>query len=643
MKRVTAFFLFIVFVISIFSGCGLPFVLNTGKTTEPRETLSDRDEEAVSLVEDLIIESDSISDALLVLIDDQIEASEKMVREYTEATLSGLPYDGTAYNDQIETVRTTVEALSEDVKGFQQELSDIKKPKAKEAVMVYDAAEVYFNRLQDCLADLLAVVTLYIEQTEAVMPLYNYDVALYGDDVGWMVSEFYGAIDDTINNLKAIESCPPYMEESYQIYIEKSSVYLKMAEEWYYGVMLNDPLRVMSGNQLLMRQTIDVSRYEGELFALFDLQYIKVGERLEGSILTLNNEIQDNCTKLIMAKKELPEIAFSYLDKDPQVNVDFSCADAIYPSLYASMNSIINLTATTDQGEVDLLVTAKIPGFTQEYRQTVTVNEQVTKLLIKPALSTEVLDLESARDAQLHLSVRDVDTDKSIVEETRTIQLMSVYDFMLTDDEFGVTSRDNVLAWLTPESESILNLRRNAITWAENYTDGLINSLVGYQDYGVFDDPALNTVMQIVAIQGAISDMGVRYNMGPFSLSEGVNQRVLLPDRVLSSGSGICIETAILFATAIQSTDMHAMIVFIPGHAQVAVETGYETGQYFLVETTLLPFYGSEDEINALVTEMTSDEWQMYLADPYGDGSGEAYVVDCDLVHTLGIKAIGYK
>lgn len=643
MRRIAALLLAVIMVLSVISGCGLPIELNTGKTTEPRETLSDRDEEAVSLVEDLIIESDSVSDSLLALIDDQIEASEKMVREYTEATLSGLPYDGTEYNNQVEIVRTTVESLSEDVQGFQKELADIKKPKAEEAAMVYDAAEVYFDRLQDCLSDLLAVVTLYIDQTEAVTPLYNYDATIYGDDVEWMVSDFYGAIDDTINNLKAIESCPAYMEESYQIYIEKTSVFLKMAEEWYYGVVLNDPLRIASGNQLLMRQTIDVAMYEGELFALFDLQYIKVGERLKGSILTLNNEIQDNCTNLIMAKKELPEITFSYIENDPQVNVEFTCADTIYPGLYSSMNSVINLTATTDQGETELLVTAQIPGFTQEYRQTVTVNEQVTKLLIKPAISTEIPDLESAKDAQLHLSVRDMDTDQSLVEETRTIQLMSVYDFMLSDDEFGVTSRDNVLAWLTPESEMILGLRRNAITWAENYSDGLINSLVGYQDYGVFDDPALNTVMQIVAIQGAISDMGVRYNMGPFSLSEGVNQRVLLPDRVLSSGSGICIETAILFATAIQSTDMHAMIVFIPGHAQVAVETGYETGQYFLVETTLLPFYGSESEINALITEMTSDEWQMYLADPYGDGSGEAYVVDCDLVHTLGIKAIGYK
>jgi hypothetical protein len=131
--------------------------------------------------------------------------------------------------------------------------------------------------------------------------------------------------------------------------------------------------------------------------------------------------------------------------------------------------------------------------------------------------------------------------------------------------------------------------------------------------------------------------------MGAYSLSEGVNQRVLLPDDVLSSGSGICIETSILFATAIQSADMHCMIIFSPGHAQVAVETGYGTGSYFLVETTLLPFYGTDEEMTSLITEYTSEEWAAFLLDPWGDGSGAAYVVDCDLLQTLGIRAISYS
>lgn len=641
MKKATALFLVVIMVSSILSGCELP-IGRSGETTA-RVTLADRDTEVLSTVEDLIGRSESVSDDLLELIDAQVEASGIFVKEYAQSVQNGTDYDYTSFNARIETNRTTVETLIEEIDGLLEELSDTPTPKADQVTLIEDAAEVYLGKMRLCLSDLLAVVTLYIDQTAATAPVFAFDDTAYGDDVMLMIEDLYTAIDQTIANFKAIDSCPSYMRESLDIYIEKMGVYSKMLEEWYDGLLLNDPLRIASGNQLLERQNVDVVKFEVELFELFDLQYIKVKERLEGNILTLRDEIIEQSEALQKAKRKLPEVNFTYLSDDPEISVEYTYSQTIYPSLYSSMYSIVNLTATADHGETEVMVSAEIEGLTQKYQQKITVNEQVTKLLIKPALLIENLDLESAKDAQLRLSVIDLDNDRTILEETKTISLMSVYDFLLHDDEFGMTSRDNVLAWLTPESESILNLRREAITWVDTWSEGQINSLIGYQDYGLFDDPSINTAIQIVAIQGAISSLGVRYNMGSFSMSEGINQRVLLPDKVLSSGSGICIETAILFASAIQSTDMHAMVIFLPGHAQVAVETGYRSGQYFLVETTLLPFSGSDAEIEQLITEYDSEQWEQYLADPWGDGSGPAYVVDCDLVHTLGYKAIGYK
>lgn len=306
------------------------------------------------------------------------------------------------------------------------------------------------------------------------------------------------------------------------------------------------------------------------------------------------------------------------------------------------MDSVINFTASTNYGNVNALIKVEIPGLTQVYEQKVEFSHQVSKFLIKPALLTKDLDLSSARETQIIFSVVNEDNGKTIIQESHPVNVQSVYDFALTDDEFGVVSRDNVLSWLTPESEGILELRRNAVTWLEESTDGKANALVGYQDYGLFEDVESNTVLQIVAIQAAISETGVRYNNGAFSLTSETNQRVLLPDAVLESKSGICIETAILFASAIQSAGMHPMIIFLPGHAQVAVETWEGSGQYFLVETTLLPFTGTDEENSLLVTYLTNEEWMSYLEDPYGDGSGGCYVVDCDLVLTLGMQGIAY-
>lgn len=633
MKKITAMILSLTLILGIVSGCIKP----------KAPALTEEDIKSVAAVKKAVKSSKDIASDLSDLVDKQIDDSAAFVKGYSDATMAGLDYDATAFVNQVSENRDSVADSVDEVKKLMKDVGKIKKSETDEVTMTVDAAEEYFERLLSCLSDLDSIMTFYLDENKAMDPVLYYNVDDYGDDSLAMIDGLYVALDDTITNFKALTSCPEYMQESFDIYIDKVAIYLKMLESWYYGISLADPLREQSGYQLYDRQNIEVLKYEVELYELIDLQYEKVGERLSGSIRTLQDEILKNCDVLDKADEEMPDIDYIYLDAEPEVTIDYQTVDTIYPSLYGAMDYVIDLTATAENGEVEVLVTAGIQGFTQEYQQKATVTEQVTKLLIKPVILTEQLDLGSAKDALLNFSVTESESGKVLIQESITINLMSIYDFMLSNDEFGRVSRENVLAWMTPESEGILELRRNAISWLDTWSGGSINSLIGYQDYGLFDDPALNTYIQIVGIQAAISEMGVRYNMGAYSLSEGVNQRVLLPDDVLSSKSGICIETSILFATAIQSADMHSMIIFSPGHAQVAVETGYGSGSYYLVETTMLPFYGTDEEMTSLITEYTSEEWAAFLEDPWGDGSGAAYVVDCDLLQTLGIRAISYN
>ncbi len=343
-----------------------------------------------------------------------------------------------------------------------------------------------------------------------------------------------------------------------------------------------------------------------------------------------------------LSDDDLPEVTYSYLTDEKNIEVDFAVADTVYPNLYSTMDSIVNLTATSEGGETQAMVRVEIPGFTQPYEQKVLLSEQITKLYIKPALLTGDLDLSSSKDAQLNISVTDIDTGKVYTQETRQVKLMSVYDFCLSDDEFGDYNRYDLLAWLTPESEGILKLRRLAISWLEAYTDGAMNSLPGYQMTCFSgDEYYLNVIYQVLGIQAAMSESGLRYNMGSFSMTEGANQRILLPDDSLKSESGVCIETAIIMASAIQSANMHAMIILPPGHAQVAIEDWNNSGDYWLLETTSLPFTGSSSDIDSFLLYLDSDEWLSYLADPWGDGSGACFVLDCDMAAPLGI--IGFN
>lgn len=114
------------------------------------------------------------------------------------------------------------------------------------------------------------------------------------------------------------------------------------------------------------------------------------------------------------------------------------------------------------------------------------------------------------------LRVENTITGEAIIQETKNIELHSVYDYKNYSDEFGIIQNDNILAWMTPETDGILQVRRNAVSWLEQNFGTEYGMLPGYQPaYGFTSDQgAYITYYQVAAIQSAISNMGVRYNMG---------------------------------------------------------------------------------------------------------------------------------
>ncbi|MEL7609025.1 MAG: zinc-ribbon domain-containing protein [Bacillota bacterium] len=334
----------------------------------------------------------------------------------------------------------------------------------------------------------------------------------------------------------------------------------------------------------------------------------------------------------------LPEAQYTYLNAESEPEISFEVEETIFPSLYRSLDAIVTFIGTNEVGTRDVVIHAEIPGFTQVYEQKVQLSSQIMKIAIHPPLLTGELNLNTEKDAQLVFTVKDSQSGEMLVQESRTIRLMSKYDVVWWTPELLDSNNDNILAWMTPESEGVLEIKREAVDYMSYITDGVANAIVGYQDYGIWDDPTMNTWLQAVAIQGAMSDIAmIRYNNAAFSISSEAQQRVMLPDDVMRSQSGICIETALLMASALQSAGMHPMLVFPPGHAQVAVEAWPGTGEYFLIETTYLPMPMDSDGYWTAVQYLTQDEWFGYLD---GTGSytlGECYVLDCDLGKKLNI------
>lgn len=323
-----------------------------------------------------------------------------------------------------------------------------------------------------------------------------------------------------------------------------------------------------------------------------------------------------------------------------QVSCDYVSPEYIIPANYRSLESIVFMQCSADQGSTDLMVEVEIPGFTQKYQQKITVNRSETELRIHPPLlDGAAKSLSSSKDAQLNVSVTDLNSGKIIVQDTKPIKLYSRYDMQWVGDD-GTPFDENILAWVTPESEDIRTLLRKSADSCNTLTQGKLDAIVGYQEAVSGWTKEQMTYVQAYCIMHTLAKQdAVRYIASPFSSTDSTLQRIATPSEVIKSKAGLCVETAVTIASALEAQDMHAFLILLPGHCQVAVETWKNSGEYLLIETTALTSaasaYSQSDFDNVIkLTPRTKDEWKAYLAQ---DG---VTAIDCDLAEQLHIQAI---
>ena len=338
----------------------------------------------------------------------------------------------------------------------------------------------------------------------------------------------------------------------------------------------------------------------------------------------------------------LPEISYSYLEDVSEIYIDYKMAEDIYPLMYNRLDSIMEFSACTSGGEKEIEISVEIPGFTQKYEKKFKINEQITQFYIHPALLLGDLNLDSGKEAQVNISVTDTKTGEIIVKDTPSVYLKSMHDIPtgLVSTGWGYNAYDNFLAAMTPEDKAIDVLIRKAademkIITTEMYgEENSSDSMKGYQSYG-YEDEGYGTLYQVMALQLAMSDLGVKYIQSNYSSSKTdvFLQRMKLPSDVLESQSGLCVETSVYIASALQELDMNAFLIMPPGHCQVAVEAWPETGVYILLETTALPVDTTTIWNNVGI--LKEDKLENYITNYNGQGQG-CYVLDCGMAQTLG-------
>ena len=137
---------------------------------------------------------------------------------------------------------------------------------------------------------------------------------------------------------------------------------------------------------------------------------------------------------------------------------------------------------------------------------------------------------------------------------------------------------------------------------AADYTG---SGIVGNGYSGVPNDEKGYVWDRLQAIWRAEEDYDLIYISTPLAFGkEDWSQRIRTPYEVIDQSSGNCIETACLFASAVEALKLEAAIIYIPGHAYVAVRIDEENADYYFIETTLIGRAGFEEAV-----EMGAQEW----------------------------------
>lgn len=547
---------------------------------------------------------------------------------------------GTLLNDASMDDETQVQATAMQLQTFRDELKPIL---SAETATGSAAITTQYGKTEkscaakadDVIAELQGIMDYVAALTEAASRL--------GSASDADVTKLQEAIASTSEAMKSIT--PPsflqYMHAGLKDAINK------LGEDLQYllqSAQINDPLRMNAGTyqiSVIERQT---SKLMEEASKALDRRKSKIESDIGNTqtlLETMRAWVESNSTALqkntqgSAAKVPLTALPAALTDElqITKINCTYEAQETIIPANYRSLDYIVYLSAWSDNGTADILVSVEIPDITQKYEQKVTLGRAETQLKIHPPLlEGAAKTLNSSKDAQINITVTDISTGKPVLQETKPLKILSRFDMQWSADD-GTPYYENILAWVTPEATEVKELLRDAADSINTITAGQITFIGGYQSVSGFENYQVSGNQAAAVMNALAGARDVKYVATPFSSSGTAMQRVATPSEVINQRSGLCIETAVTVASALQATNMHAVLLILPTHAQVALETWQGSGDYILIETTALDDAktGNYDNVIALLTK---DQWTSYLQEK------QATVIDCDLAQTLGIQSI---
>ena len=253
-------------------------------------------------------------------------------------------------------------------------------------------------------------------------------------------------------------------------------------------------------------------------------------------------------------------------------------------SFYSNLSSLLTVhyrSATPQQ----ITLSVEIPGFSQEQPVALAATPGWKDQSFHPPMLPGMIDALATlpyRDSQVVLRLRNA-SGKSC-EDSKPLRLLSSRAMSWLDPERH-DNADFLAGWVTPQDPAIRQLLARATQRLQNNPTLYpgTSAMVGYE--GTSQD----VINQVNAIYDTLEqDYHLHYSSISIQYGQPALQNILLPKDVLQSGLGICVETTITMAAAIESLNMRPFIYIIPGHAFLGVALGPNGNERRFWETTLL-------------------------------------------------------
>jgi len=249
----------------------------------------------------------------------------------------------------------------------------------------------------------------------------------------------------------------------------------------------------------------------------------------------------------------------------------------IYTAFYSNQPSLLSVRYRSSPPAL-LRIVVDVPQLTGEEGVEVQGAPSFQAQAFRPPLlgagALDALVGPRQRAGRIHLRVQAGDgavlCDTSAPVTLFSRQVMRWYDRLDGDNS------SYLAGWVTPQADVIRDLAGQAAAWIEQHPADYphTGSLHGYDAGGAAADDVRD---QVDALFDTLQDVyHLHYAQDNVPYNADASQLIQLPSDILSSAAptGMCVETTVILASAIERLGMRPFVVIVPGHAFLGVALG---------------------------------------------------------------------